>query len=118
MPRPRNTIPRFCIDSSGRAFTKVEGKFFSLGRGDTPESRQRYAALLTKIANGDPIQSAVGLAAPSTAVTLNELMLQYTLKELPRFSAAEQHCQKCAIRICRELFGVVNVAEFGPLKLR
>ena len=114
MPRPKNPIPRFCVDGSGRAFTKVDGKFKSLGRGDNPESRQRYAALLTELANGK-------LTVPAPAVTvisLNDVMLQYTLKELPRFSPAEQHCQKCAMRICREMFGVVPISEFGPLKLR
>lgn len=118
MPRPKNTIPRFCVDAKGRAFTKVDGKFISLGRGDNPDSRTRYAALLTRLATGQPLQPEAPATSTTGVVTLNELMLQYTLKELPRFSPAEQHCQKCAIRICREMFGVVNVAEFGPLKLR
>lgn len=116
MGRPRNTIPRFCVSKTGRAFTKVNGEFISLGRGDNPESRKRYAALLTDLANGKTDTTVA--TPPAVKNSLNELMLEYTLRELPRFSAAEQDCQRCAMRICREMFGVVPVPEFGPLKLR
>jgi integrase len=60
-----------------------------------------------------------GVSATSPpALTVNELLLQYAAKELPRFAPAEQHCQKCAMRILRATFGSVPVAEFGPLRLR
>ena len=118
MSRPKNAIPRFCVDANGRAFTKVEARFVSLGRGDSPESRQRYAAVLTDHANGHAIQSATRSTGVKPSITLNELLLAYSTKELPRFADAEQHCQKCAMRLCRELFGAVLVTDFGPHKLR
>jgi integrase len=120
MPRPRNSIPKFSVDRNGRAFTKVDGCFISLGRGDNPESRRRYAAVLTAHTSGQPIPtaSAAAPAEPRSTVTLNELMLRYVTDALPRFSVAERHCQLSVIRLARQLFGQTPVAEFGPLKLR
>lgn len=47
MSRPRKSIPKLCISpTTGRAFCKVHGRFVSLGQGDTPQSRQRYAETL------------------------------------------------------------------------
>ncbi|MDB5344291.1 MAG: site-specific tyrosine recombinase XerD [Schlesneria sp.] len=113
MSRPRNTIPKFSVDRNGRAFTKVHGCFISLGRSDDPQSRIRYAAVLTEQASGRP-----AVVTPKAAVTLNELFLKYVTDELPRFSSSERHCQMTVIRMVRQLFGFVPVAEFGPLKLR
>lgn len=114
MPRPRNTIPKFSVDRNGRAFTKVHGRFISLGRADDPQSRVRYAAVLT----GQGSDSADAVATPRSPVTLNELLLKYVTDELPRFSSSERHCQMTVIRMVRQLFGYAPVAEFGPLKLR
>jgi hypothetical protein len=114
LPRPRNTIREFSVDRNGRAFTKVRGRFISLGRGDDPQSRIRYAAVLTEQASGQPVT----VTAPKAAVTLNELFLKYVTDELPRFSQSERRCQMTVIRMVRQLFGSVPVADFGPLKLR
>ncbi|MDZ4688166.1 MAG: site-specific integrase [Planctomycetaceae bacterium] len=118
MSRPKNTVPKFCIDGSGRAFTKVEGRFISLGRGDTSEARQRYAEVLSDHAQGRLIARAKRQTAMPSDLTVNELLLQYVTKELPRFSSAEWHCQLGAIRILRETFGAVPVSDFGPLRFR
>lgn len=115
MPRPRNAIPKFSIDKTGRAFTKVNGRFVSLGRGDTPEARERYAAVLTEQLSGQVTGEATERKRP---VTLNELLLKYATEALPRFSESERHCQRTVIRLARRLFGDTAVAEFGPLKLR
>lgn len=119
MPRPKATIPKFCIDRNGRAFTKVDGRFISLGRGDDPKSRQRYAVVLTEHAQGRTVERARQPAPTEPRVlSVNELLLQYAAKELPRFSEGEQHPMRCVIRILRELFGETPAAEFGPLRLR
>ncbi|WP_397571922.1 hypothetical protein [Schlesneria sp. T3-172] len=88
MPRPRNSIPKFSIDRNGRAFTKVDGRFVSLGRGDNPESRRRYAVLLTEHTG------LAAIASPATekkpAVTVNELLLRFVTEELPRYSTSDR----------------------------
>jgi integrase len=118
MSRPRNTVPRFCIDATGRAFTKVNGRFISLGRGDSSESRTRYAAILADHAQGKLLHTARLTSVQPSSLTANQLLLQYATRELPRYSSAEQHCQKCAMKIARQMFGAVPVTDFGPLKLR
>lgn len=45
----------------------------------------------------------------STGPTVRELLFRYITEEIPRFSDAERHCQKGAIR---ELFGGTPLAEF------
>lgn len=117
MPRPRNSIPKFSVDRNGRAFTKVHGQFISLGRGDNPDSRRRYAEVLTAQTGGQAITGALE-QRQRPAVTLNELMLKYVTDTLPKYSCAEKHCQLSVIRLTRQLFGETAVADFGPLKLR
>ncbi|MDZ4684034.1 MAG: site-specific integrase [Planctomycetaceae bacterium] len=119
MARPRNTVPRFCVGRTGRAFCKVNGEFISLGRGDNPESRARYAAVLTDLAQGKPVESSRQLMlSVSDNLTVAEFFLQFVVQEVPRYSRSEQHCFKTALRVAREMFGAVQVTEFGPLKLR
>ena len=106
MPRPRNSIPKFSVDRNGRAFTKVDGRFISLGRGEDPESRQRYAAVLTAFTSGVPIQPnsrPQTVAKPS--LSLNELFVRYVTHELPKYSKAERYCQTTVIRLAQQLYG-------------
>ncbi|WP_373651616.1 tyrosine-type recombinase/integrase [Schlesneria sp. DSM 10557] len=116
MPRPRNSIPKFSIDRNGRAFTKVDGRFVSLGRGDNPESRRRYAVLLTE--HTGLAVTASTATEKRASVTVNELLLRFVTEELPRYSTSEQYCQKTVVRLLRQLFGETLVSEFGPLRLR
>jgi hypothetical protein len=79
MPRPRNVIPRFSVDKNGRAFTKVDGRFISLGRADDHGSKVRYGELLQRLAQGlPPIPEAKPAAAPA-GLTVNELALAFLL---------------------------------------
>jgi integrase len=114
MPRRRNTVPKFSVASDGRAFTKVTGRFISLGRGDDPQAYIRFAAIVT----GQAVEEIAPVVVPKAMTTLNELFLKYVAEELPRFSSSERHCQRSVIRITRQLFGFTPVADFGPLKLR
>lgn len=119
LPRPRNSIPKYSVDRNGRAFTKVGGRFISLGRGDRPESRQRYAAILTAHTNGSTLEvSPITAGKRKPGVTLSELFCKYVTDALPRFSRAERHCQTTVIRLAHQFFGATPVADFGPLKLR
>ncbi|MEX1229641.1 MAG: tyrosine-type recombinase/integrase [Planctomycetaceae bacterium] len=118
MGRPNNTVPKFSIDKSGRAFTKIAGRFISLGRGDSPDAKLRYAKLLEDHARGVLTNTAKKPPASRQTVTVAELLLLFASKELPRYSEAERHCFASSIRLLRELFGDTPIVEFGPLRLR
>ena len=117
MPRPATTVPKFCVDKSGRAFTKVKGRFFSLGRADSPESKARYSKLLEDFAAGALTQVARKPQERSIR-SVSELLLLYATTELPRYSRSERGCSAPVMRLLRELFGESPVNEFGPLRLR
>lgn len=118
MPRPRNSFPKFSVDATGRAFTKVHGRFVSLGRAEDPDSQVRYAEVLRKHAAGELIEPTKSPAPQLGGVSINVLLLRFCTDELPRYSSAEQFCLKGGMRILRQLFGSTPTAEFGPLKLR
>lgn len=117
MARPRNSFPKFSVDATGRAFTKVSGRFISLGRADDPESQIRFADVLKRHAAGESVAPKKSTDA-SGGIPVNVLLVRFCTEELPRYSAAEQFCLKGAIRILRQSFGDTPTAEFGPLKLR
>lgn len=118
MPRSRSSFPKFSVDATGRAFTKVHGRFVSLRRAEDPQAQVCYAEVLQKHAAGERIFTPSKLSQVGTGETINILLLRFCTEELPRYSAAEQFCLKGAIRILRQLFGDTPTAEFGPLKLR
>ena len=125
MPRPRNSIPKYSVAKSGRAFTKVNGDFVSLGT-DGPEARQKYAALLVKLQQGQTLADAQSVqSAPKPSLSVNELALAFlTHAEAEYIDAstgkpsAEVACYKTATKRLRELFGETLAADFGPVKLR
>lgn len=123
MSRPRNAFPKFCVDRTGRAFTKIDGKFVTLGRGDNPDSRQRYAALLQNLATRLPVDEPSQRGGQYRA-TINEVCLRFLTDHCPRYrtssgdESAEVRCFKGVMRLLRELFGDTRADDFGPLKLR
>lgn len=117
MSRPRNSVPKFSIDNTGRAFTKVGGRFISLGRADLPEALLRFAKVLEDHAKGLPVETAQA-PAKQRLHNITDLLYLYVTKEFPRFSPSERHCQAAAIRVLRKLFGETPVDQFGPLRLR
>lgn len=121
MSRPRNTLPKLCETRDGRAFTKVDGVYYSLGRAGSSDAQKRYAEILARHADGTlkKIASKTSKAeAPSDGLAVAELLVQYVSRELSRFSAAEQRCQLSAMKILRQKFGLRPVTDFGPLKFR
>ncbi|MEX1231927.1 MAG: site-specific integrase [Planctomycetaceae bacterium] len=118
MARQKTSVPRFCVDKNGRAFTKVVGRFISLGRADLPDSKLRFAKILEDHAKGLLVERAKKPADKRPGISVAELLLTYVSKELPRFSRSERDCQITTIRVLRSLFGDTPVTEFGPLRLR
>ncbi len=126
MPRLTSAIPRLCVHGpTNRACVYLDGRRVYLGRAGSAESRQAYAALLTRLAAGESLGAGNVTAAISDAATkaaesptINQLLLRYVTEQLPRYVEHEQRCQKGAIRLLRQFFGETPVGEFGPLRLR
>ena len=89
MGRPKSSIPKLCTNQNGRAFAKVAGKFISLGRADSPDSRQRYAALLSNLAAGRDIapKRAPKLPTVPVSVVCLRFMTDYAV---PRYKTARR----------------------------
>ena len=115
---------------SGQARVRWQGREIYLGKFESPESRQRFAELLTKIVTGATldIETAARRTRNNTSehdgrLSINELCVLF-LKH------AEQHYRKdgkltseydlltLAIDPLKELFGMTPVEEFGPLALK
>lgn len=124
MPRPRNLIPKFSVDRTGRAFCKVKGQFISLGRGDSQDARLRYAEVLQKLSQGLPV--APGSERPdATGLSVSEICLAFMLHAQTEYVDAvtgkpskEYDCYKFAVKPLRELFGSIPAESFGPNSLR
>lgn len=123
MARPKNTVPTYRLHSpSGTARCWVGGRWVTLGRYNSPESRAEYARILAELAVAPaPAQVA---AAGTPDVTVNELLIRFW-----RF--AEQHYRHAdgtptnelpqfrqTFRLVRELYGHTPAGEFGPLALK
>lgn len=124
MGRPRKTVPKYSVDKNGRAFTKVDGKFISLGRADSPDSKLRYAALLSDVAQG---KSFARRREPTTGqgFLVSELCVRFlTDYAYQRYTKVdgtpndEVRCFKCVIRILTDLFAMTPANEFQALRLR
>ena len=81
MPRKSNPIPSYLLHKqSGQARVRVQGRDVLLGPFNSPESRQRYAEILTQLAAGRPVSVPGGLrGAPAgdPGVTVNELVAAF-----------------------------------------
>ena len=75
MPRPKNNFPRFCVDKNGRAFTKIAGRFISLGRADSPQSRVRFAEVLEDHAQGLLAETAEKPTSSRAEININEMLV-------------------------------------------
>jgi integrase len=114
----RKSIPSYCHHKpSGQAVSYIDRKAVYLGPHESPESRQAYAALLSRLA-AESLADKSKTTTNGRSVSVATLCLKFVTDELARFSIPEQHCQKTAIRLLRQLFGEALVSEFGPLRLR
>lgn len=123
MARKKNVVPSYLLHkSSGQARVRINGHDHLLGPYDSDESRERYGEIITKIAAGLPIEpqqkTGSAIAGQYSGPSINELCAKFLNDGLKRFSESEQHCQRAALRILRQLFGFTSVLDFGPLRLR
>jgi hypothetical protein len=87
-----------------------------LGAWGSPEAQAGYGKLLADLAQG---KFSHGASVPvPVGLTVADILLRYFQEHLPRYAKDEQHCQRGAIRVLRELYGETPAADFGPLRLR
>lgn len=120
MPRPKSAVPPYRHHkSTGRAVVYVDRKSVFLGKYDSPESRQRYAEIVSKITSGQTAElSRPNVARLSTINSVASLCLRFVAEKMPSYADAEQHCFRGAMRILVSLFGETPTADFGPIRLR
>lgn len=115
---------------SGQARVRWQGQEIYLGKFESPDSRRRYAELLTKVVTGATLditaaarRSRTNTPTSDFGLSINELCVLF-LKH------ADQHYRKngkrtseydlltLAIEPLKELFGMTPVEQFGPLALK
>ncbi len=120
--RPRNVTPQYRVDATGRAFTKVNGKFITLGRDGDPQARIKFATVIQQVISGE-LPSHDSDSSIQT-VSVNELCLRFLIDYCPRYrtsnnsESAEVRCFRSVIKILRAMYGETPADEFGPLRLR
>jgi integrase len=122
MARPKSAVPGYSRhSSSGQAVVYVNRRRIYLGPHGSPESRQRYAEVISGITAQTSISAPVN---PAPTVSINELCLKFATDKMPKLRTpsgartGELDCFTSVIRLLRELFGETPAEEFGPLRLR
>jgi integrase len=115
---PKKQKPSYKLHkSSGQARVRIDGHSFYLGVYGSPESRDRYDDLIAEwfARNGD---------ASRYSLTVDDLALLFVdhAKSYYRSPDGKLTAEVCsiqhALRPLVELFGMLRVREFGPLKLK
>ncbi len=111
-------IPAYCYHKSDdSAVVYINRRPVYLGRYGSPESRKKYGEVIAEFLGGSVVHPSAATPAVSLK-SVGELCLQFVREKLPKYSVAEQHCQRGAIKILVELFAETATADFGPLRLR
>ncbi|AMV26103.1 site-specific tyrosine recombinase XerD [Gemmata sp. SH-PL17] len=123
MARPKNQIPTYKLHgTTGLARCWVNGKWVSLGKYGSPESRSEFARILAELATGSALAASAPHRAPKL-VTLDELCLAFFKHAQLHYRRADGTVTgevrefKYAIRFAHELYGAKPAVEFGPLAL-
>lgn len=114
------SVPRYRHHKgSGQAFVQVNGRRHYLGKWDTPQSKERYAAYVAELA---VCPTPLPLTTPASAITVIELAAYLDFAEgyYQKLGKPTTHLPqlKAAIRAVRDLYGYTEAAKFGPLALR
>jgi len=108
--------PAYCVHKSRNlAFVRLSGRMIYLGRAHSPESHERYHAVLADHYAGKPA-TTVRPRRAATAFTVAELAERYYLSERARRGPRHQGTYEAAYA-ARELVrdhATATVAEFGP----
>lgn len=119
MARPKNITPVYKLHkSTGLARAWVNGRWVSLGKHGSPESKEAFRRLLAELALGCAAPVATG-----TMLTVDELILAYLSHVGGHYRAAdgspskEQDEIKRSLGPVHKLYGATPAANFGPKAL-
>jgi len=125
MPRPKSQPSYRHHKPRGCSVVTIDGKNHYLGPWQSPESHERYAALIAEWKrNGGTLPApAVGRPDDSAPLAVNDLILAYFKFAQTHYvkhgePTSEQGCIKQALRPVRRLYGSTPAAEFGPRALK
>lgn len=112
-------LPVYGRHSSGQARVRIGGQEIYLGKFGTAESRDAYQQVVaTYVATGKVISPLrVEKAVESGGPTVNDVLLEYTTRELAQRSRDLQKRTKRALRPLRLLYGETPANAFGPRAL-
>ncbi len=124
MGRPKNQTPTYNLHkSTGLARCWVGGKWITLGKYGSPESRAEFARVIAELAStpGAPVTPA---GQRPVRLTVDQVLVAF-------WRHAEQHYRrpdgshtnelpqyKQTFRVLRALYGHTPAADFGPLALK
>lgn len=109
--------PGYCIHKTWNlAFVRIGGRTIYLGRAHSPESHERYHAVLADHYGGKPLEPTPRTRRRATAFTVAELAERWCIAERDRHGNRHQAAYE-AVYAARELsrhHATATVAEFGP----
>ena len=126
MPRLKKCPPKYRLHkASGRATVTIERRDHYLGPFGSPESHEKYQAIVAQWAarQNDPTPLAASLPGPMSEVRVCELVLAYMKFANGYYrkngqATGELSNLKEAARPLVKLFETERVAKFGPRKLK
>lgn len=119
MPRLSKALPKYRKHkASGQALVTLNGVNFYLGPHGTRASKIEYDRLI-----GEWLEGGRRLPVSKDEITIVELISRYWHHARQYYvkngrPTDEQACIKAAVKPLRELYGRINVSDFGPLSLK
>ena len=127
MPSSKPRIPKYRhYRPKNLGVVRLDGKDHYLGRYDSPESWEKYHALIADWLAGRSSNAASNGAAtksPVRDVTVNQILLAYMKYARTYYVRDGEPTREVdgirdSLRPVRTLFGSTPAAEFGPLRLK
>lgn len=125
MSRPKSPPSYRYHKARNCAVVTIDGTNHYLGPWQSPESHEKYAALIAEWnRNGGTLPAPAANAGDAPALlTVSDLILAYFKFAQTHYvkhgePTSEQGCIKQALRPARRLYGSTPAAEFGPHALK
>jgi len=127
MARPKNQTPTYKLHSStGLARCWVGGKWITLGKYGTPESRAEFARIIAELATSPAIAATTSTNSASrtnSRITIDELLLAFLAHAEQHYRGADRKPTdevreiKRSVLHLHNLYGHTPAADFGPRAL-
>ncbi|QJW93149.1 tyrosine-type recombinase/integrase [Frigoriglobus tundricola] len=122
MPRPKNEVPVYKHHkSTGLARCWVNGRWVSLGKYGSAESKAEFERILAELRSGVP---ATSVAVASESLTVDQILLVFLKHANEHYRRADSTPTdqvveyKRALAPVHKIYGHVPAMEFGPLALK